>query len=75
MSTKNKREKEMFPLASSYRYHNGKRFVGGTAALLHQIKQDGGLTPHYDRVIKKAIGELIEETNRQNVKQALKLVK
>ncbi len=34
--------------ASSHRYHNGERFIGGTAAFLHQIKQDGGLMPHYD---------------------------
>ena len=62
-------------MASSYKYHNGERFVGGTAALLHQIKQAGGLMPHYDKVIKKAIDALIEETNRQNVKRTLKVVK
>lgn len=62
-------------MSSSYRYHNGKRFVGGTAALLHQIKQDGGLIPHYEKVVKSALGALVEETNRQNVKRNLKIAK
>lgn len=32
-----------------YKYHNGKRWVGGTAATLHFFKENGGV----DTVISK----------------------
>jgi len=62
-------------MAHNYKYHNGKQFVGGTAALLHQIKEDGGLIPHYEKIVKSTLFTLIEETNKQNVKKSLKLAK
>lgn len=55
-----------------YRYHNGERWVGGTAAILHTIKQDGGLNQHYQRVIAHSIDVMIENTNRSYVRENLK---
>lgn len=64
---------------AGYRYHNGKRFVGGTAALLHKVKEDGGLNNHYNKVIQKAIpgivDAIIDDENKQDLKKSLKVVK
>lgn len=46
-----------------YRYFNGERWIGGTAAVLHQIKLDGGLESHYQKVVSKAINDFIEDAN------------
>jgi hypothetical protein len=58
----------------SYRYYNGTRWIGGTAAFLHQVKEDGGLNEHYTKVISVAIDAMIVDTNKQNKKKAIRLV-
>lgn len=64
---------------AGYRYHNGTRFIGGTAALLHKVKEDGGLNNHYNKVIQKAlpgiVDSLIDDENKQDLKKSLKVVK
>ena len=64
---------------AGYRYHNGKRFIGGTAALLHKVKEDGGLNNHYNKVIHKAlpgiVDAIIDDENKQDLKKSLKIIK
>lgn len=47
---------------SDPRYHNGQRWVGGTAAWLHTISKDGGWGPHHEKfaleVLQKTWPEL-----------------
>lgn len=52
-------------MGNGYRHYNGKRFVGGTAALLHKVKQDGGLSNHYEKIIQKAIEYIIQAVNEE----------
>ena len=39
--------------------------MGGTAALLHKVKQDGGLSNHYEKIIQKAIEYIIQAVNEE----------
>lgn len=61
---------------ANYRYYSPekKRNIGGTAALLHVIKEDGGLEAHYDKVVRRAIGALIDEVNQEMARPQLKVI-
>lgn len=48
----------------NYRYYNGKRMVGGTAALLHFFKENGGV----DNVITQVAYESAEHAVRNTLK-------
>lgn len=48
-----------------YKYHNGKRMVGGTAAILHFFKENGGV----DNVITQVARESAEYALRNVLKQ------
>ena len=48
-------------MAKGYTYYNGNRKIGGTAALLHKVKEDGGLTKHYAKVFERMAESAIEE--------------
>lgn len=52
---------------SKYRYHNGKRWVGGTAAYNHFFKENGGI----DNVLER----VAEESARYAVQKVLKSMK
>lgn len=39
---------------SKYRYHNGKRWIGGTAAYNHFFKENGGIDNVLNNVAKEA---------------------
>lgn len=39
---------------SQYRYHNGKRWIGGTAAYNHFFKENGGIDNVFNNVAKEA---------------------
>lgn len=54
-------------MSKGYRYYNHekRRWIGGNAALLHVIKEDGGLIPHYNKIVNQAIGALIDEANQE----------
>lgn len=52
---------------SQYRYHNGKRWVGGTAAYNHFFKENGGI----DNVLE----HVAEESARYAVQKVLKSLK
>ena len=39
---------------SKYRYHNGKRWIGGTAAYNHFFKENGGIVYVLNNVAKEA---------------------
>ncbi|SDL24090.1 hypothetical protein [Natronincola ferrireducens] len=49
----------------NYSYFNGKRKIGGTAALLHKIKLDGGLEEHYKKLIDDFVTCAIEKGNQE----------
>lgn len=40
---------------SKYKYHNGKRWIGGTAAYNHFFKENGGVDHVLEQVAKEAI--------------------
>ena len=48
----------------NYRYHNGKRMIGGTAAILHFFKENGGV----DNVITQVAYESAEYAVRNTLK-------
>lgn len=48
-----------------YKYHNGKRWVGGNAAILHFFKENGGV----DNVITKIAQESAEYALRYALRQ------
>lgn len=48
-----------------YKYHNGKRMVGGTAATLHFFKENGGV----DNVITQVARESAEFAVKKVLKQ------
>ena len=50
---------------SKYKYYNGKRMVGGTAAVLHFFKENGGV----DNVITQVALESAEYAVRNVLKQ------
>jgi hypothetical protein len=50
-------------MAEGYRIHNGKRWIGGTAATLHIIKKDSGLKKHYVKMLLKMAGDAIYDRN------------
>ena len=62
----------------AYRYHNGTRWVGGTAALHHKVKEDGGLNAHNQQVIYKAlpniVSALIEDENKKTARNSIRRV-
>ena len=58
---------------NGYRHYNGARFVGGTAALLHKIKKDGGLSKHYQKIIQKSITDFIQAANEEEKRNYIKL--
>ena len=63
-------------MSKGYRYYNpekGKN-IAGTAALLHVIKEDGGLEAHYNKVVRRAIGALIDEVNEELARPRLRVV-
>ena len=63
-------------MSKGYRFYNHDKgkWVSGTAALLHKVKLDGGLEAHYEKVVKRAIGDMIEDSNREAVRGSLKVV-
>lgn len=63
-------------MAKGYRYYNPekKRNIGGTAAMLHVIKKDGGLEAHYEKVVHQAIGALIDEVNQEMARPRLRVI-
>ena len=63
-------------MSKGYRYydHEKGKTIAGTAALLHVIKEDGGLEAHYDKVVRRAIGALIEEVNEEMARPKLKVI-
>lgn len=58
---------------NGYRYYNGTRFVGGTAALLHKIKKDGGLSKHYQKIIQQSIMDFIQAANEEEKRNYIKI--
>lgn len=60
-------------MKNGYRHYNGTRFVGGTAALLHKIKKDGGLSQHYQKIIQKSITDFIQAANEEEKRNYIKL--
>ena len=65
--------KEVSKMNNGYRHYNGTRFVGGTAALLHKIKKDGGLSQHYQKIIQKSITDFIQAANEEEKRNYIKL--
>ncbi len=39
---------------SQYKYYNGKRWIGGTAAYNHFFKKNGGIDNVFEQVVKEA---------------------
>ena len=50
---------------SQYRYHNGKRWIGGTAAYNHFFKENGG--------IDKVLTDIVAEATRHAVQRVVAL--
>lgn len=42
-------------------YYNGRRWVGGTAAVAHQIGQAGGVKEYKKKLLHDAIDRLIDD--------------
>ena len=42
---------------SKYRYHNGKRWIGGTAAYNHFFKENGGIDKVLTSIAEEAKGD------------------
>ena len=61
---------------SKYKYYNHEKgkTIAGTAALLHVIKEDGGLEAHYEKVVHQTIGALIDEVNQEMARPQLKVI-
>ncbi len=51
---------------AGYKFHNGRRWIGGTAALLRQVNKDGGLIPHYMKTFALALEMTIHDRNVDN---------
>lgn len=53
---------------SKYRYHNGKRWIGGTAAYNHFFKENGGIDNVFEQVVKEAttlaLGKLLKPSRK-----------
>ena len=63
-------------MSKGYRYYNpekGKN-IAGTAALIHVIKEDGGLEAHYDKIVRRSISNLIDEVNDEMARPRLRVV-
>lgn len=58
-----------------YKYCNGKRNIGGTAALLHKIKRDGGLENRYAKIIAEFVDCVIEKGNQEIKSSNIKIIK
>ena len=48
-------------MSKGYRHYNGHRWVGGTAGLLHKVKQEGGLVEFQRKLIHDAIDRLLDD--------------
>lgn len=40
---------------SQYKYYNGKRWIGGTAAYNHFFKENGGIDNVFEKVVTEAL--------------------
>ena len=61
-------------MAKIYTYHNGRRRVGGTAALLHKVKQDGGLPSHYAKIFEEMAEVAIDKGILEMARPMLRMI-
>ena len=67
---------EVLKMSKGYKYYNPEkqRWVAGTAALIHVIKEDGGLEAHYDKIVRRSISNLIDEVNNEMARPRLRVI-
>lgn len=63
-------------MAKSYKYRNENgRTVSGTAALLHVVKEDGGLAPHYAKIYVEMAEAAIADRNLEMANPIVKAIR
>ena len=61
-------------MSKGYKHFNGSRWVGGTAGLLHKVKQDGGLAAFKKKLVHDYVDKLIDDGVIEVVQPQLQVI-